>query len=302
MIFIALLISLIQTDDIKVNCEHAVIYDIAITDDKIWAIDVVTSQLFQIEKNGDCKTFAEYGKGPGDLENPEVIMINNDHLVVVNLNGKISYFDMTGEYIGGVIPSQNIFPVNQFVIKNDLLISAGLAFPQDRNALNAFNSDGKYLGGLFEADFGIIQRNVLRFSKLAATEFGGSIYGMWSLDYKLLRFPDEFDEIHTEDLEIPEYFRSPTSYRSREEVISESSNFWTIDRLLSSSTHLGVVTSRVIDYDQRHYQWLINLYNEELQFETTIAIPNGRPIHLDDDFLFFYVDDIEASYIYKYEL
>lgn len=109
----------------------SVMRDIAVSEDeKIYIVDYKEAHIKVFDKNGKyLMTIGRPGQGPGELNGPSAISVNQNELMVHGLGRRFSFFSFDGEFLRNVSAKETWALYSRIDSKGNIIVTEGLMDP-----------------------------------------------------------------------------------------------------------------------------------------------------------------------------
>jgi len=238
----------------------------------IWIIDWDTSQLYRFDKNGDStKLIATSGQGPGELNLPQSIFIQNEIVFVANFANRVSQFNSEGSYIKSFISIDGHFPTSCIAsTKEGFIFLGGLRRRTDGNTLKGemiheYSPEGKYIKSFCPVDERVEHLGLGRFCGIQFDlDENDNIYAVQSVNYKI--------EVYDKDGNLKERFGERQNYykepklltpeieRNKDKMENYDKNFTYVMDLIISDGLLVVQSRNYPGKNGKRFRFFIDIY------------------------------------------
>lgn len=261
---------IILKDSSKISVSSIQAMDID-SEKNIWIIDWDLGVLIKFNRYGNNPVLiAKKGKGPGELEMPESLFIDNsNHIYVVNLFNRVSIFNENGKFINSFIPVDGHYPTTCIVGKSGkFIILGGRGREKGDMILNKmihyYSFNEKYIRSFYQINEIVINKNLSRYcSAYFDISEKDNVYAIQPVSYKISVFNLDGELINIFG-EKQNYYKSPKILTKKVKYNKNLFDDW--KKNFTYAKNIFVDGEKVIVcfrnyYGNHMYKYYIDIYN-----------------------------------------
>ena len=234
-----------------------------------WVLDWQGCQMIKYDCYGkNPKIIARAGKGPGELDRPDSIFIDEkDNVYVTNILHRVSIFDKNGKFIHAFIPSDGHRPTTCIAVLNDTIFLGGInkgLIKDEAKMIHAYTNKGTYLYSFYDIQEEFYRRNLLMYRSAYFTIGANStIWAVQPVNHLISIFSSKGNFVRQIG-ENPSYYRIPpplsNKIRLNKNLFEEWKKKFTYVRNIFLSDTLAIVCSHTYKGNDSN-EYFIDIYD-----------------------------------------